>query len=245
MKHKKTNLMNAHQLGDAMGKVTLGPTNCDSILAEKAGYFLMRMVIDESKRQRTRHPVVSTLQYKKEATRAKAKSYNRQLQKRSRHDWFTFNDIGLKALQDGYPPTPPEKQTYSIFDTTTLDPLLFRLFGNATYNNVVTRHSSFDLDSNSINTIKDHGNDGSGSFCHAFDDIAESLKRHQHHVDVSSNSTLTKFNLSLFSLKLKSSNTPLATEKDWFMNNKDGLDEGITVIYKMIHYGGLISLILA
>ncbi|ORX58834.1 hypothetical protein DM01DRAFT_1371854 [Hesseltinella vesiculosa] len=49
MKHKAKNLMDAYHLGEAMGKVTLGPADCDPIIAEKAGHFMTRMIIEHSK----------------------------------------------------------------------------------------------------------------------------------------------------------------------------------------------------
>ncbi|ORZ14229.1 hypothetical protein BCR42DRAFT_452793 [Absidia repens] len=192
MKHKRDNLMDAYHLGDAMGKVALGPADCDPILAEKAGHFLMRMIIEESKQQkrisvshaypnrisfRTTKPITTptttpTLT-KTEAAKAKAKSYNRILQRRKiqQYDW-TASDIGLKALHDGYPPSPPEKPYHSIFDTTLANdskselayasPILFRILVNANQNATSainnnnnnnsnydgsTQHSFFDIDS--------------------------------------------------------------------------------------------------
>ncbi|KAI8071751.1 hypothetical protein BC940DRAFT_330962 [Gongronella butleri] len=49
MQHKAKNLMDAYHLGEAMGKVTLGPADCDPIIAEKAGHFMTRMIIEHSK----------------------------------------------------------------------------------------------------------------------------------------------------------------------------------------------------
>ncbi|KAI8068453.1 hypothetical protein BC940DRAFT_35270 [Gongronella butleri] len=49
MQHKRENQMHAYHLGEAMGKVTLGPADCDPLLAEKAGHFMTRMIIDRSK----------------------------------------------------------------------------------------------------------------------------------------------------------------------------------------------------
>lgn len=55
MQHKEKNLMDAYHLGEAMGKVTLGPTDCDPIIAEKANHFLTRMIIEHSKRLHSQH----------------------------------------------------------------------------------------------------------------------------------------------------------------------------------------------
>ncbi|CAO3599628.1 unnamed protein product [Absidia cylindrospora] len=49
MQHKTNNLMDAYHLGEAMGKVTLGPADCDPIIAEKAGHFMTRLIIEHSK----------------------------------------------------------------------------------------------------------------------------------------------------------------------------------------------------
>lgn len=50
MQHKDKNLMAAYYLGEAMGKVTLGPADCDPIIAEKASHFMTRLIIEHSKR---------------------------------------------------------------------------------------------------------------------------------------------------------------------------------------------------
>ncbi|CAO3589998.1 unnamed protein product [Absidia cylindrospora] len=228
MKHKRDNLMDAYHLGDAMGKVALGPADCDPILAEKAGHFLMRMIIEESKQQKrisvshacptrislptTTMPIPTTTPTltKTEAAKAKAKSYNRILQRRKiqQYDW-TASDIGLKALHDGYPPSPPEKPYHSIFDTTLANdskselayasPILFRILVNANQNatsainNNNTNYddspqsSFFDIDSISQGKTKTKNSNCSNnkeervahSLCHAFDDVQEWLTRYQ------------------------------------------------------------------
>lgn len=241
--------MDAYQLGDAMGKVTLGPADCNSILAEKAGHFLMRMVIEESKqqqRQRTvsqqpRHISPSlTIQHKKEATQAKAKSYNRQLKKRTRQqqpDWFTTCDLGLQSLQDGYPPAPPAKLSHSIFDTTLnqdtqtdlpyTSPLLFRILVNA---NTVPP-----LPSSTTTLLPDDATDLSyfsldgdkNNLCQAFDDVCDTLNSPPLEVEdatptnASSFSTFSKLNRSLFALKMK----PPSTKGMWPTNIASGFSQ--------------------
>lgn len=49
--------MDAYKLGDALGKVVLGPADCGPIITEKAGHFLTRMIIEHAKvlKQRREH----------------------------------------------------------------------------------------------------------------------------------------------------------------------------------------------
>ncbi|GAA5799229.1 hypothetical protein HPULCUR_004639 [Helicostylum pulchrum] len=49
MQYKSLNLMDAYKLGDALGKVVLGPADCGPIITEKAGHFLTRMIIEHAK----------------------------------------------------------------------------------------------------------------------------------------------------------------------------------------------------
>ncbi|KAL9549813.1 hypothetical protein MBANPS3_005032 [Mucor bainieri] len=49
MQYKSVNLMDAYKLGDALGKVVLGPADCGPIITEKAGHFLTRMIIEHAK----------------------------------------------------------------------------------------------------------------------------------------------------------------------------------------------------
>ncbi|KAG0165818.1 hypothetical protein DFQ28_008266 [Apophysomyces sp. BC1034] len=114
MRHKHNNWMNAYHLGEAMGKSVLAPSDCDVIMAEKAGHFLMRMIID--------HARCRTMS-KAEATRAKAKSYDRIIRhiKRRRADWLD-NSAGLRNMLDNdyddpleQLSDPAEKPWISIF----------------------------------------------------------------------------------------------------------------------------------
>lgn len=151
MRHKSANQMDAYHLGEAMGKVTLGPAVCDPIIAEKAGHFLTRMIIEHSK---TIHgekqllfrvdsgfawPAISNKPMNKsEAARAKAKSYNRLIKKiRQRNfDWLNFTHVALYSLlEDDFQQEPPTVQEpyLSIFSKTLepsdaiLSPILYRL----------------------------------------------------------------------------------------------------------------------
>lgn len=151
MRHKSANQMDAYHLGEAMGKVTLGPADCDPIIAEKAGHFLTRMIIEHSK---TIHgekqllfrvdsgfawPTISHRPMSKsEAARAKAKSYNRLIKKihQRNFDWVQMADVALYALlEDDYEIIiPPFQEPYiSIFSKSLdptdaiLSPILFRL----------------------------------------------------------------------------------------------------------------------
>ncbi|KAI8092486.1 uncharacterized protein BX664DRAFT_327399 [Halteromyces radiatus] len=181
MQHKANNLMDAYHLGEAMGKVTLGPADCDPIIAEKAGHFMTRMIIEHSKwltqnkrppldrqlspYQRYSAPVIlsptnspktspdisngnqddSLLQpmSKAEAAKAKAKSYNRLIQriKKCNEDWVDYANVGLRAMiDDDYElvPVPKDEPWISIFapeldpkDANT-SPLLYRIMSQAT-----------------------------------------------------------------------------------------------------------------
>ncbi|KAI8376170.1 uncharacterized protein BYT42DRAFT_573681 [Radiomyces spectabilis] len=146
MQHKMVNRMDAYHLGEAMGKVTLGPYNCDQIIAEKANHLLTRMIIEHSKmryqlrKKKPQLPVPRGLhridsgfasthfryrEYrpmtKSEATHAKAKSYDRLIHKvrQSASDWSTNVDGLYALLEDEYnlAPEPPEKPWISIFST--------------------------------------------------------------------------------------------------------------------------------
>lgn len=216
MEHKANNLMDAYHLGEAMGKVTLGPADCDPIIAEKAGHFMTRMIIEHSKwksqfkRQNHHHPrhhqqhipyylnhlghryslpimssndtniesinnnksmkskstiiinnnidfITSTTfdeesliqethlkpMSKTEAAKAKAKSYNRLIQriKNLNVDWIDFTNVGLRALLDDdfeIEPLPKEDPWISIFkpqlesEDQNASPLLYRIMSHAT-----------------------------------------------------------------------------------------------------------------
>ncbi|CAO3614212.1 unnamed protein product [Cunninghamella echinulata] len=205
MEHKSNNLMDAYHLGEAMGKVTLGPADCDPIIAEKAGHFMTRMIIEHSrwksqlKRQHQHQqmpyylnqlhhryslPIMSSSSTttpksmkskstiliknnidfitsttydeerfiqesylkpmsKTEATKAKAKSYNRLIQriKNLNVDWIDFTDVGLRALLDDdfeLVPLPKDDPWISIFkpqlesDDQRASPLLYRIMAHAT-----------------------------------------------------------------------------------------------------------------
>jgi hypothetical protein len=159
MRHKEANQMDAYHLGEAMGKVTLGPADCDPIIAEKAGHFLTRMIIEHSK---TIHgekqlllrvdsgfawPVITNCKKqpmsKSEAARAKAKSYNRLIKKirRRNDDWITHVNVALYAmLENDYEAEPSnayEEPYLSIFSKhldpaqAIVSPVLFRLVTEA------------------------------------------------------------------------------------------------------------------
>ncbi|KAG0163416.1 hypothetical protein DFQ28_009196 [Apophysomyces sp. BC1034] len=159
MRHKDMNLMDAYHLGEAMGKVTLGPADCDPIIAEKAGHFLTRMIIEHSKMIHCEHKKLCLTREdaevekchpyyeyqpmsKTEAARAKAKSYNRIIRRirRLNSDWAS-NTAGLRAmLDDEYEPEPvqPEEPWISIFctqlqqyDAATTSPILYRIMAEA------------------------------------------------------------------------------------------------------------------
>ncbi|KAI9014506.1 hypothetical protein CLU79DRAFT_828824 [Phycomyces nitens] len=163
MHYKEKNGMDAYRLGEAMGKVTLGPSECSPVMAEKAGHFLTRMIIEHSKLLSIRgHKRLRridsgferetcddnywriTPMTKREAGRAKAKSYDRLIRKTksTTADWV-FNLNGLQSMLDDdydYGPDPPEKPWLSIFSTTedllvnrdsASQPLLFRILMEA------------------------------------------------------------------------------------------------------------------
>lgn len=156
MRHKEENQMDAYHLGEAMGKVTLGPADCDPIIAEKAGHFLTRMIIEHSK---TIHgekqllfrvdsgfawPTITTKKpmSKSEAARAKAKSYNRLIKKIRKRNFDPLNNANIalySLLEDDYQQDPPASQEpyLSIFSKrlepsdAILSPVLFRLVTEA------------------------------------------------------------------------------------------------------------------
>lgn len=161
MRHKDSNQMDAYHLGEAMGKVTLGPTDCDPIIAEKAGHFLTRMIIEHSKtihgeKKRLLFRVDSGFAWppsaiatknlpmsKSEAARAKAKSYNRLITKihKRNYDWISNANVALYAmLEDDYEPEPSNSfsEPYLSIFSKHLDPsqaisspVLFRLVTEA------------------------------------------------------------------------------------------------------------------
>jgi hypothetical protein len=159
MRHKEANQMDAYHLGEAMGKVTLGPADCDPIIAEKAGHFLTRMIIEHSKAIHGEKqllfrvdsgfawPVITNCKKqpmsKSEAARAKAKSYNRLIKKiRKRNDdWIAHANVALYTmLEDDYEAEPSNGHSepyLSIFskhldpEQAILSPILFRLVTEA------------------------------------------------------------------------------------------------------------------
>jgi hypothetical protein len=137
-------------LGDALGKVVLGPADCGPIISEKAGHFLTRMVIEHAKinHQRQTKKEIAVIRRidsgfgyspsyschsfysehrplcKSDGTQARAKFYNRVINrtKWATSDWID-NTIGVQAmLDDDYDlaPEPPEKPWISIFTSTDL-----------------------------------------------------------------------------------------------------------------------------
>ncbi|KAI8384708.1 uncharacterized protein BYT42DRAFT_612393 [Radiomyces spectabilis] len=151
MQHKNKNLMDAYHLGEAMGKVTLGPADCDPIIAEKAGHFMTRMIIEHSKKHKPVRVdsgferVPRAVEYqpisKADAAHAKAKSYDRIIRriKYLNSDWIS-NAVGLRAmLDDDYEqePTKIEEPWISIFSTqlqpsdAMASPLLYRIVAEA------------------------------------------------------------------------------------------------------------------
>lgn len=141
--------MDAYKLGDALGKVVLGPADCGPIITEKAGHFLTRMIIEHAKinyqRKNKQQQVIrridsgfdSSSSYschsfyteynplcKTQGTQARAKFYNRVVSKTrgSAFDWIE-NTVGVQSLLDddyAFAPEPPEKPWISIFTSTDL-----------------------------------------------------------------------------------------------------------------------------
>lgn len=150
MQYKSLNLMDAYQLGDALGKVVLGPADCVPIISEKAGHFLTRMIIEHAKithhRQNKQQAAIirridSGIDYfpslschsfygeykplsKSGGTQARAKFYNRVVSKTrwASFDWIE-NTVGVQAMLDNdydVAPDPPENPWISIFTSTDL-----------------------------------------------------------------------------------------------------------------------------
>ncbi|KAI8642599.1 hypothetical protein BD408DRAFT_416197 [Parasitella parasitica] len=128
MQYKSVNLMDAYKLGDALGKVVLGPADCGPIIAEKAGHFLTRMIIEHAKvlkkhrehsldiqqqsslrridsgfHHSSRHSFYTEYQpiCKSQGTQARAKCYDRVVIKTkwASFDWFE-NTVGVRAMLD-------------------------------------------------------------------------------------------------------------------------------------------------
>lgn len=130
MQYKSVNLMDAYKLGDALGKVVLGPADCGPIISEKAGHFLTRMIIEHAKVLKQRreqlqkqpqsslrridsgfqHSALSSChsfyaEYhpicKSQGTQARAKFYDRVVFKIK---WASFdwldNTVGIRAMLD-------------------------------------------------------------------------------------------------------------------------------------------------
>ncbi|RCI02461.1 hypothetical protein CU098_011435 [Rhizopus stolonifer] len=148
--HKQQNKLNAYKLGDALGKVVLGPADCSPIMTEKAGHFLTRMIIEHAKikhRQKKAtqakliHRIDSGYQdapsyschsfyseyrpiCKSQGTLARAKHYNRvaSRKKKASIDW-TDHILGVQSMLDNdydLIPEPPEKPWISIFTSADM-----------------------------------------------------------------------------------------------------------------------------
>lgn len=141
--------MDAYQLGDALGKVVLGPSDCGPIISEKAGHFLTRLIIEHAKithhHRKNKEAVMRRIdsgfdsyspyschsfytEYKPwcktKGTQARATYYNRVISKtrQENFDWIE-NTVGLQSLLDNdfdVAPEPPEKPWISIFTSTEL-----------------------------------------------------------------------------------------------------------------------------
>ncbi|ORE04250.1 hypothetical protein BCV72DRAFT_18098 [Rhizopus microsporus var. microsporus] len=143
LQHKHVNLMDAYKLGDSLGKVVLGPSDCSQIMEEKSGHFLTRLIIEHAKITSRKSAqsglsysrtdsgydmssVYSSVNYmeyqplcKTEGTRARAKCYSRIIAKINRNssDWVENAD-GIQSMMDNdydIVPEPPEKPWISIF----------------------------------------------------------------------------------------------------------------------------------
>lgn len=173
MQHKSLNLMDAYNLGDALGKVVLGPTDCGPIIQEKAGHFLTRMIIEHAKIYHQKHSqqvirrIDSGFGYssscyiehkplcKTQGTQARAKFYNRVVSRTRGFDWID-NTIGVQKLLDNdydSTPDPPEKPWISIFTSTDLllnphkdmlaSPILYRILREAAKPPVIVSSDPF------------------------------------------------------------------------------------------------------
>ncbi|CEP15674.1 hypothetical protein [Parasitella parasitica] len=160
MQYKNVNLMDAYKLGDALGKVVLGPADCGPIITEKAGHFLTRMIIEHAKvlKKRREHPVESQQQSalrridsgfhhssrhsfyteyqpicKSQGTQARAKFYDRVVIKTkwASFDWFE-NAVGIRAmLEDEYEFAPDPPEKPWISIFTSSDMIKYHKDMNA------------------------------------------------------------------------------------------------------------------
>ncbi|KAG0736234.1 hypothetical protein G6F57_012317 [Rhizopus arrhizus] len=192
-RYKAHNLMDAYHLGEAMGKVTLGPSDCDPIMADKASHFLTRMIIERSKQQ----PMI-----KSEATKAKAKSYYRIIQgiHRRNFDWLSVVHVALYAMmEDEYEPeTPRPQEPYiSIFakldpSNRALSPVLFRLL---TYQPEPVLQVSLEDSLKRNHVIEDQ-------IKSAFDDFVPLLEKSTHTTYHEATASKAKVHNSLSQIKL-------------------------------------------
>ncbi|KAI8967404.1 hypothetical protein BDF20DRAFT_829671 [Mycotypha africana] len=175
MQYKDVNQMSAYYLGQAIGQSILGPADCDTIMTEKASHFLTRMIIEHSKNYKsiqrgihkanTKKKTVAAADYanartissmsKSEATRAKAKSYNRiirQIHNRNR-DWLAIANQSLYAmLENDYEENNArdiDEPYVSIFSTdldpsrAITSPVLYKLVSEASKPIEVTPRDPF------------------------------------------------------------------------------------------------------
>ncbi|ORZ09160.1 hypothetical protein BCR42DRAFT_455092 [Absidia repens] len=315
MQHKTNNLMDAYHLGEAMGKVTLGPADCDPIIGEKAGHFMTRMIIEHSKwmtqtkrphQNRLRLSAPATLSSpttailppsssssttpsspsssssssscpstdvssasssslhllptsfatyqegplkpmsKTEAAKAKAKSYNRLIQriKNFNVDWIDYANVGLYALmEDDYElePVPKDEPWISIFapqldpNDANASPLLYRIISQATLEEPPVPSdpfaSSYWFQHRHSHPLLQTNQNGDAAFSE-FASLIQSLKnkqlhqRHPNGIDGQSNSVQGQEKEKSSKSQLKKINHSLANIKVNLRKRHPNMDDG-------------------
>ncbi|CAM0138564.1 unnamed protein product [Umbelopsis sp. WA50703] len=144
--------MTARRLGEAMGKVTFGPRDCNPMMAERCSNLVTKLLIERSRKSsngrenvnilnqdRTASPVIA----ERCARLASKKSFERIAQKAN--DWSN-NLVGVFDLFESDPkqPSEDELQYVSIFSTELSpseiangDPTLIRLVRNINENCII------------------------------------------------------------------------------------------------------------
>lgn len=152
MNHKSCNLMTARRLGEAMGKVTFGPRDCNPMMAERCSNLVTKLLIERSRKSgnglesanvlspdRTASPVIA----ERSARLASKKSFERIAQKAN--DWSN-NLAGVLDLfeSDCQQHNQHDLQYVSIFTTELSpaeiangDPTLVRMVRNINENCIV------------------------------------------------------------------------------------------------------------
>ncbi|KAI9280678.1 hypothetical protein BY458DRAFT_553136 [Sporodiniella umbellata] len=124
LRYKQFHEMSAYDVGDALGKVVLGPEDCSQIMEEKSGHFLTRLVIERAQGMSRSMADVGLLKTRADSgygsfswekepigrhpigrwagTEARAKFYRRTMAKTqgAKVDWLDHAEESLQCLLD-------------------------------------------------------------------------------------------------------------------------------------------------